>query len=101
MSIRSMVEVMRGLGIRSLEAPPGKPFQFYDDDSTPIEIVKVELFLPIVAPAVAFEPDEPAPEEKPPGICVHPGCGEKNGWQFARDYCRDHGLAAAGVTRAR
>ena len=86
---------MRENGVKSMTVTwSGKDFK----------IVGIDLFPPeLAAPfkAIAFEPDEPAPEEKPPGICVHPGCGEKNGWQFARDYCRDHGLAAAGVTRAR
>ena len=92
---------MRQFGVKKVTFSDDMALPVFDTPGDKsIGIVSIELF-DTAPPVIAFEPDEPAPEEKPPGICVHPGCGEKNGWQFAREFCRDHGLAAAGVTRAR
>jgi hypothetical protein len=41
--------------------------------------------------------DAPA-EDKPAGTCAAPGCGAPNGHRFAPELCREHALAAAGVT---
>jgi hypothetical protein len=66
-----------------------------------VAVTELELFDTTPPPLVDefTSPDEV--ETKPEGICVAPGCGEKNGWRFAAQYCRAHGLGEAGVTGAR
>lgn len=97
MKMEDLAAAMREHGIRRVRLD-------YCDWQQPdlTRVAELELF---DAPAPAPVTDDlslPEDEEtKPPGICIHPKCGEKNGWQFARDYCRTHGLAAAGVSGAR
>lgn len=77
MNLDDITAAMRALGIKRLEIELG--------DTIPA---------PGGAPVPSAVPEEQA---KGPSDCVALGCTENNGWFAAPEYCRAHGMAAAGV----
>jgi hypothetical protein len=96
----NLTAFMVGAGIKRLKF--STPFEITVDGEQ-LRIDEIELRDDVTpAPPVFDELTSPDDiETKPEGICAAPGCGQKNGWRFAKDYCRAHGLGLAGVTGAR
>ena len=89
MTMKEMADDMRAAGV--------KRARFSNHGELGL-VEELELMDTIPAPPTFVElPSEPEEESKPAGICAARGCGEKNGWTIAPQFCRAHGLQAAGV----